>query len=145
MPKLTTKITVKLEPEFLQDLQSISESEGMTISRLVREAVYDYVSERRDEESPGTIRLSLSRFEMAVVNDLIRIGYVDDAQQLFHEALHDQLSTHNLGKALEMASRIRDMSPYSRFIPQGQASPSSISKTKNGQRVPEADDEEERE
>ncbi|MDG6224357.1 MAG: hypothetical protein QCI82_02465 [Candidatus Thermoplasmatota archaeon] len=124
MPRLSTKITVKLEPELLQELQLISEYEGHTVSRLVRESVYNYVKERREGYGSGTIRLNLSRFEMSVVNDLVKIGYVDNAEQVFHEAFHDQMANHGMGKAMEMASRIRDMAPFKGGVP---SSPSSLS------------------
>jgi hypothetical protein len=112
MPRLSTKITVKLEPELLQELQNISESEGLTISRLVRDAVNDYFKERREDDGMGIVRLSLSRFELSVISDLVRIGYVDSAEEVFHQAFHDQMATHGIGRALEMATRIRELSPF---------------------------------
>ena len=100
----------------------ISEYEGHTVSRLVRESVYNYIKERREGYGSGTIRLTLSRFEMSVVNDLVRIGYVDNVEQVFHEAFHDQMANHGMGKAMEMASRIREMAPFKGDFPSGPAS-----------------------
>lgn len=140
MPRLSTKITVKLEPELLQELQIISESEGQTISRLVREAVNSYVNERREEDGMGILRLSMSRFEMAVAADLVRIGYADSAEQVFHEAFHDQMATHGFGRALEMASRIRELSPFKGVSP---ATPVSLSFPPTRRRHPEIADEDE--
>lgn len=139
MPRLSTKITVKLEPELLQALQAISEAEGQTISRLVRDAVNSYVDERREEDGTGIIRLSLSRFETSVIADLVRIGYVDSAEQVFHETFHDQMSTHGIGRALEMASRIRELSPY-KGVPPATLVPLSYASKRN---APELTDEEE--
>ena len=138
MPRLSTKITVKLEPELLQDLQGISESEGLTISRLVREAVYNYINERRDNEGMGIVKLNLSRFEMSVVNDLVRIGYVDSAEQVFHETFHDQMAAHGFGRVLEMASRIKDLTPFQGNVPYAPVSPSSSRRRKG---PPEVEDE----
>ena len=140
MPRLSTKITVKLEPELLQDLQMISESEGLTISRLVREAVYNYIQERRDNEGMGIVKLNLSRFELSVVNDLVRIGYVDSAEQVFHETFHDQMADHGIGRILEMASRIKDLTPFHGNVPYAPVSPSSSDRRR---RIPpEMDDSE---
>jgi len=125
MPRLSTKITVKLEPELLQDLQFISESEGLTISRLVREAVYEYIKERRDNSGLGIVKLGLSRFEMSVVNDLVRIGYVDTPEQAFHEAFHDQMYNHGIGRKLEMATKIKELAPFKGNVPSVPVSPSS--------------------
>jgi metal-responsive CopG/Arc/MetJ family transcriptional regulator len=137
MPRLSTKITVKLEPELLQELQMISESEGQTISRLVREAVNNYVNERREEDGMGILRLSMSRFEMSVVADLVRIGYADSAEHVFHEAFHDQMATHGFGRTLEMASRIRELSPIKGVSP---ATPVSLSFAPTRRRHPEVSD-----
>jgi metal-responsive CopG/Arc/MetJ family transcriptional regulator len=142
MPRLSTKITVKLEPELLQELQVISESEGQTISRLVREAVNNYVNERREEDGMGILRLSMSRFEMSVVADLVRIGYADTAEHVFHEAFHDQMATHGIGKTLEMASRIRELSPIKGVSP---ATPVSLSFAPKRRHPEVSDDDEEEE
>lgn len=111
MPKLSTKITVKLEPELLSELHASAESEGKTISGCVREAVINYVRERRMDGEPHVLRLTLTRYENSMIEDLVDIGVVDTAGELFHRSFTDFISGQKLKQIVETAQWLNNTGP----------------------------------
>ena len=111
MPRLSTKVTVKLEPDLLTNLQSVAESGGQTVSGCVREAVIRYLREQRTDGGPGVIRLTLTRFEREVVDTLLDRGVVDTPQELYHRALETYISEGVLRpiRSLEALRRLRPL------------------------------------
>jgi len=120
MPKLSTKITVKLEPELLSELQASAESEGKTISGCVREAVINYVRERRLEGEPHVLRLTLTRYENTMIDDLVELGVVDSAGELFHRSFNDFASGQNLKQLVETAQWVKTTRP---LVPDNSSKP----------------------
>ena len=111
MPKLSTKITVKLEPELLSELHSSADSEGKTISECVREAVINYVRERRMDGEPRVLRLTLTRYENNIVDDLVELGVVDSAGELFHRSFDDFVTGQKLKQYVETAQWLKNTGP----------------------------------
>ena len=72
MQKLTTKISVKLEPDQLYDLQEVAESQGLTVSRCVRKAVVSYIREHNEEGGSSILRLTLTRLEKEAAQKSLR-------------------------------------------------------------------------
>jgi len=111
MPKLSTKITVKLEPDLLDDLQLTAESEGKTISECVREAVIKYIQEQREKSQPQVLRLNLSRYERNLLDELLEVGIVDSAEDLFHRTFDDFITGEGLRRYLDAIKLIKGTRP----------------------------------
>ncbi len=110
MPKLTTKISVKLEPDQLYDLQEVAESQGLTVSRCVRNAVVRYIREHNEEGGSSVLRLTLTRLEKEAVGSLVDLGVIDDPEELFHKAFNDYLAD-GVKRPLEALDRIKQLRP----------------------------------
>lgn len=111
MPRLSTKITVKLEPELLKDLHETADDEGRTISECVREAVLRYIRERRETERTTVLRLNLTRYERTVVNGLVNLGIADDPEEIFHRSFGDFVSGEGLKGYMETLRIVRNTRP----------------------------------
>ena len=110
MPKLTTKISVKLEPDQLYDLQEVAESQGLTVSRCVRKAVVSYIREHNEEGGSSVLRLTLTRLEKEAVGSLVDLGVIDDPEEFFHKAFTDYMA-EGVKKPLETLDRIKQLRP----------------------------------
>lgn len=86
MPKLTSKVTIKLEPGLLDKLVELAESEGLPVSSYIRKAVIEHVGMRQDEGISTQMRIQPTRTELRVINRLMRLGYLRDPEDLFHKA-----------------------------------------------------------
>ena len=125
MPKLSTKITVKLEPELLSELHASAESESKTISGCVREAVINYVRERRKDGGPHVLRLTMTRYESSMIDDLVDLGVVDSAEELFHRSFNDFVSGQKLRQFVDTAHWLKNTGPViSRSTPKSTQHPS---------------------
>ena len=116
MPRLSSKMTIKLEPELLQKLQAMAETEGVTVSNCVRRAVIDYVREQGDAERTNTLRLDLTLMETSMITQLVRIGVIKEPQELFHKAFDSYLSG-DLVKSLELARSLSQMKEFPSTVP----------------------------
>lgn len=84
MPKLTSKVTIKLEPRLLDILQELADSEGLPVSSYIRKAVIEHIGERHEEGTPHTLRIELTEMEIRVIERLIGLGYIRKGEELFH-------------------------------------------------------------
>ncbi|MGA1822270.1 MAG: ribbon-helix-helix domain-containing protein [Thermoplasmatota archaeon] len=137
MPKLSTKITVKLEPELLSELHASAESEGKTISECVREAVINYVKERRTDGEPHVLRLMLTRYEASLIGDLLELGVVDSAGELFHRSFSDFVSGQRLRNFVETAQWLKGTKPVVSASSPKSAQQPPLSSTFHDQTYPE--------
>lgn len=112
MPRLTSKMTVKIEPELLQRIQEISESRNISVSYYVREALIKYQREADDERTHRSLRVNLTPMEMHVLNELKRIGLISDPEQLFHKSF-DSFIKNDMDRALEVGRKLQDIKGFS--------------------------------
>lgn len=86
MPKLTSKVTVKLEPGLLDHLQELADSEGLPVSSYIRKAMIEHVGIRQESENGQYLRIETTELEFRVINRLMKLGYLRSYQDLFHKA-----------------------------------------------------------
>ncbi|MGA1872414.1 MAG: hypothetical protein ACMUHY_01970 [Thermoplasmatota archaeon] len=84
MPKMTSKITMKIEPKLLERIQSRADSEGLAVSSYIRKAVISYIGERK--EDPRTIRFEMTPLEIRAINKLRGLGVVRSKEDAYHNA-----------------------------------------------------------
>ena len=85
MPKMTSKITMKIEPKLLDRIQSEAESEGLAVSSYIRKAVISHIGERQDND-PRTIRFEMTPLEFRAIGKLRGLGVVRSNEDAFHNA-----------------------------------------------------------
>lgn len=112
MPRLTSKMTVKIEPELLQRIQETSESRNISVSYYVREALIKYQREADDDRTHRSLRVNLTPMEMHVLTELKRIGVISDGEHLFHKSF-DSFLVNDLDRTLEVGIKLRDMKGFS--------------------------------
>ena len=116
MPRLTSKMTLKIEPELLQRIQAMAESRGVSVSYYVREAVIEHIRETEEEISPSSLRISMTLMETHVLTQLIRIGAMTEPQEMFHKAF-DSYVSNDLERTLNFAHSLRDMREFPSMVP----------------------------
>lgn len=116
MPKLTSKMTVKIEPELLQSIQALAESQEVSVSYYVREALIDHIRDVEEEGSPSSLNLSLSLMERHVITQLIRIGAITEPEEMFHKAFDSYLSS-DLERVLRFANNLKDLREFPSTVP----------------------------
>jgi hypothetical protein len=85
MPKLTSKVTMKIEPGFLEAIQEMADKEGLPVSSFIRKAVISHI--RGGQESdPNSLRMELTEMEIRAINRLVRVGVVRNGEDIFHRA-----------------------------------------------------------
>lgn len=116
MPKLTSKMTVKIEPELLHRIQALAESKEISVSYYVRKALIDHIRDVEEENSPSSLRLKLSMMETHVLTQLIRIGAIREPEEMFHKAFDSYLSS-DLEKVMAFANQLKDMREFPSTVP----------------------------
>ncbi len=116
MPRLTSKMTVKIEPELLHRIQVLSDEEDISVSHYVRKALIQYIREVEDENSPRSVRIDLTLMETHVLTQLIRIGAFKEPEVLFHKAF-DSYMANDLERTLSFAHRLKDMREFPSTVP----------------------------
>lgn len=86
MPKLTSKVTIKLEPSLLDVLQELADSQGLPVSSYIRKAVIEHVGIRQENENPYKLRIETTDLEFRVINRLMKLGYLKRPEDLFHRS-----------------------------------------------------------
>ena len=86
MPKLTSKVTIKLEPGLLDVLQELADSQGLPVSSYIRKAVIEHVGIRQENESSYKLRIETTDLEFRVINRLMKLGYLKRPEDLFHRS-----------------------------------------------------------
>ena len=114
---MSSKMTIKLEPELLRKLQAIAEREGVTVSSSVRRAVIDYVREQSEPGSANELRMDLTLMETSMITQLVRIGVIREPQELFHKSFDSYVSTGDLMKAIELARSLSQMKEFPSTVP----------------------------
>jgi hypothetical protein len=122
-------MTVKIEPELLQRIQTISDSRGISVSYYVREAVIDHIRDLEEELSPDSLRIDLTLMERNVLTQLIRIGVLGEPQELFHKSFDSYIAS-DLERIISFANRLNDMREF----------PSTVPLTKRRMKFQEVDD-----
>jgi hypothetical protein len=85
MPKMSSKVTMKIEPKLLQTIQMKAESEGLPVSSYIRKAVISYIGERQDD-NPMTISFEMTPLEIRAISHLRSLGVVRYYEEVFHNA-----------------------------------------------------------
>ncbi|MGA1819835.1 MAG: hypothetical protein ACMUHU_02380 [Thermoplasmatota archaeon] len=85
MPKMTSKITMKIEPRLLERIQTEADSEGLAVSSYIRKAVISHIGGRQDND-PRTIRFEMTPLEFRAINKLRGLGVVRSNEDAFHIA-----------------------------------------------------------
>ena len=85
MPKMTSKVTMKIEPKLLHTIQVRAEGEGLAVSSYIRKAVINYIGERQ-EDDPRVIRFEMTPLEIRAIYKLIGLGVVCKKEDAFHNA-----------------------------------------------------------
>ncbi len=116
MPRLTSKMTLKIEPELLRRIQAKAESRGVSVSYYVREAVIEHIRETEEEISPSTMRINMTLMETHVLTQLIRIGAMTEPQEMFHKAF-DSYVSNDLERTLNFAHGLKDMREFPSMVP----------------------------
>ncbi len=87
MPKLTSKVTMKIEPGLLDAIQEMADREGLPVSSFIRKAVISNI--RGGQESdPNVLRMELTEMEIRAINRLVRVGVVRNGEDVFHRAFN---------------------------------------------------------
>jgi hypothetical protein len=92
MPKMSSKVTMKIEPKLLHTIQVRAEGEGLAVSSYIRKAVINYIGERK-EDDPRVIRFELTPLEFRAIYNLIGLGVVKRKEDAFHKAFDSFLSS----------------------------------------------------
>jgi hypothetical protein len=116
MPKLTSKMTVKIEPELQRRIQLLAETKETSVSNYVRKALIDHVRDVEEENSPSTLRLKLTMMERHVMTQLIRIGAITDPEEMFHKSFDSYISS-DLERIMTFTNRLKDMREFPSTIP----------------------------
>jgi len=116
MPRMSSKITIKLDPELLSRLQDIAEIEGVSVSNYVRRSVLKNLREKDAAKCPHVLNLDLSMLETATVTQLVRIGVIRDPQELFHKAF-DSYMSNDLRRTLAFARDLESMKAFPPTVP----------------------------
>jgi hypothetical protein len=104
MSKMTSKVTMKIEPKLLHTIQVRAEGEGLAVSSYIRKAVINYIGERQ-EDDPRVIRFEMTPLELRAVYNLIGLGVVSRKEDAFHNAFDSYLrSEYDL-----VVSRAKDL------------------------------------
>ncbi|MBN1390877.1 MAG: hypothetical protein JXA22_09590 [Candidatus Thermoplasmatota archaeon] len=85
MPKMTSKITMKIEPKLLERIQEKADSEGLALSSYIRKAVISYIGGRK-EDNQWVIRFEMTPQEIRAINKLRGLGVVKNREDAFHNA-----------------------------------------------------------
>ncbi|MBN1538924.1 MAG: hypothetical protein JW939_02180 [Candidatus Thermoplasmatota archaeon] len=85
MARMTSKITMKIEPRLLEIIQQKADSEGLALSSYIRKAVIGYIGGRK-EDNPGFIRFEMTPLEIRAINRLRGLGIVSKEENAFHNA-----------------------------------------------------------
>jgi len=85
MPKMTSKITMKIEPKLLERIQFEADSEGLAVSSYIRKAVISHIGGRQDTD-PRTIRFAMTPLEFRAINRLRGLGVVRSYEDAYHNA-----------------------------------------------------------
>jgi hypothetical protein len=91
MPKMSSKVTMKIEPKLLHTIQVRAEGEGLAVSSYIRKAVINYIGERQ-EDDPRIIRFEMTPLEIRAIYNLIGLGVVKKQEDAFHRAFDTFLS-----------------------------------------------------
>ncbi len=116
-PRMSSKMTIKLEPELLRRLQAIAEREGGTVSNSVRRAVIDYIREQSEPGSANELRMDLTLMETSMITQLVRIGVIREPQELFHKAFDNYVSGGDLIKAIDLTRTLSQMKEFPSTVP----------------------------
>ena len=116
MPRLTSKMTVKIEPELLHRIQVLSDDADVSVSHYVRKALIQYIREVESDKTPSSLRIDLNLMETHVLTQLIRIGAITEPQQMFHKAFDSYLS-NDLERTLSFANRLEGMREFPSTVP----------------------------
>ncbi len=116
MPRLSSKMTLKIDPELLRRIQSEADERSISVSNYVRKALIHYIREMEEEMSPTSLRISLTLMETHVLSQLLRIGAISEPQDMFHKAFDAYLS-NDLQKLISFADRLKDMREFSPAVP----------------------------
>lgn len=92
MPKMSSKVTMKIEPKLLQTIQVRAEAEGLAVSSYIRKAVISYIGERQ-EDDPRAIRFEMTPLEIRAIYKLIGLGVAIKKEDIFHSAFDIYLRT----------------------------------------------------
>lgn len=90
MPKMSSKVTMKIEPKLLHTIQVRAEGEGLAVSSYIRKAVINYIGERQ-EDDPRVIKFEMTPLEIRAVYKLIGLGVVNRKEDAFHNAFDSYL------------------------------------------------------
>jgi hypothetical protein len=104
MPKMSSKVTMKIEPKLLETISVKAEAEGLAVSSYIRKAVISYIGERL-ENNPRSIRFEMTSMEIRVINKLLDLGVVKTDEDVFHNALNEYLRC----EYDKVVSRAKDM------------------------------------
>lgn len=104
MPKMSSKVTMKIEPKLLHTIQVRAEGEGLAVSSYIRKAVINYIGERQ-EDDPRVIRFEMTPLEFRAVYKLIGLGVVRKKEDAFHNAFDSYLR----GEYDNVISRAKEM------------------------------------
>jgi len=104
MPKLTSKVTMKIEPGFLEAIQEMADREGLPVSSYIRKAVISHIRGRQ-ESDPNIMRMELTEMEIRAINRLVRAGVIRNGEDIFHRAF-DLFMDQQYEKVMTRAERI---------------------------------------
>jgi hypothetical protein len=92
MPKMSSKVTMKIEPKLLHTIQVRAEGEGLAVSSYIRKAVINYIGDGK-EDDPRVIRFEMTPLEFRAIYNLIGLGVVRRKEDAFHNAFDTFLRT----------------------------------------------------
>lgn len=85
MARMTSKITMKIEPRLLEVVQEKAASEGLALSSYIRKALIGYIGGRK-EDNPEVIRFEMTPLEIRAINRMRGLGIVRLEEDAFHNA-----------------------------------------------------------